>query len=200
MLDECSHYRKGKQICELSEHHGRGSLISFSTNNSTFVLGLRFMTNIFAMFLNCERENTENIFVKHLVKDKKVKNHREIIDKKVFLYLQSRLLSFYNMISDMQERAMSGRLFRIVCAPLFSAIAFRPKFFLSISKILKKVLGRFPYFFTTSLKFVGIFVHCRSSKLKMTPSLFFARMHTSTLFPKSIPSNSELETLPILVP
>lgn len=92
-----------------------------------------------------------------------------------------------------------GRFVITLLAPLFSAIAFRPKFILSISKILKKVLGLLLYFVMMALKFVGIRVHWLSSKFNMTPSLFFAKMQTSTFFSKLIPSSKTLEMFPIRV-
>lgn len=131
---------------------------------------------------------------RRLLKDFSSRNNR-----KSFIYktdLNRRV--FYRIIHvDMVRRAMRGRLWSVSRAPLFSAIALRPRFFLSISKILKNVLGRLLYFFMMALKFDGIFVHWLSSKFKMTPMLFFAKMHTSTPDSKSMPSSSELEMLPM---
>lgn len=146
-------------------------------------------SQIFSLNILCEVERRSRII--------------EVLTVKKFhvLYLQNRLLSiFYNMINDMLSRAMSGKLLSTLSELLFSAIALRPKFFLSISNILKNVLGRLVYFLMISLKFDGIRVHCRSSKLKMTPLLFFANMQTSTFSLKSICNSSELEMFPIRVP
>lgn len=154
----------------------------------------------FLLCVNFAGKRIANIFVKHLMQDKKVKNRWGINDKKFFFIYKADFWVFYNIINDMLSKAMSGRLWEIIPTPPLSAIAFRPKFFLSISNILKKLLGRLLYFLIRSFKFDGIRVHCRSSKLRMTPSLFFAKMQTSTFSPKSIPFSSELEILPSRVP
>lgn len=167
----------------------------------TFPLGLRIF-----FFPLVGKFRIANIFLEHLIRRrsriisgdywKKIPSRN---NRKSFIYktdLNRRV--FYRIIHvDMVRRAMRGRLWSVSFAPLFSAIALRPKFFLSISKILKNVLGRLLYFFMMSLKFVGIFVHWLSSKFRMTPTLFFAKMQTSTPDSKSIPSSSELEMFPM---
>lgn len=61
--------------------------------------------------------------------------------------------------NKMLKRREMGRLLSVSDARLVNEIVFRPKFFLSISKILKNVLGRLLYFAMIELKFEGILVH-----------------------------------------
>lgn len=96
----------------------------------------------------------------NLLKSEKLKHFLVTFNDKKVLFTKQTLSIFYNMnIHVKLIKTTSGRFVSLLTELFTSAIALRPKFFLSISKILKKVLGLRLYFVMIALNVDGIRVH-----------------------------------------